>query len=184
MPRMAQDRAWIIAYNGPMARTSAGLLPYRFDDDGTLLVFIAHMGGPLWARRDAGGWSLAKGEYDAGTQQPKQVAATEFAEEIGVAAPSGPWLELGVFWMPSGKRVTTYAVHAPATLAFVASNTFEMEWPRGSGRRQQFPEIDAARWFPIEVAATKVVAGQVPILHALTERLRDADGDTRLSPTC
>lgn len=154
-----------------MPKTSAGLLPYRVDTDGTLHVFIAHMGGPFWARRDAGGWSLAKGEYDAGSQEPRTVAQREFAEEIGVDAPPGPWLELGEFRMPSGKRLTAYAVVADADLAFVGSNEFELEWPRGSGRMQRFPEIDHAGWFPLDVAATKLVGGQVPILAALRERL-------------
>lgn len=154
-----------------MAKTSAGLLPYRTDADGTLHVFIAHMGGPFWARRDAGGWSVPKGEYDAGPEEPREVAGREFAEEIGVDAPAGPWLELGEFRMPSGKRLTAYAVEAGADLAFVASNDFELEWPRGSGRMQRFPEIDRAGWFPVDVAATKLVGGQVPILEALRERL-------------
>lgn len=154
-----------------MPKTSAGLLPYRVDDDGTLRVFIAHMGGPFWARRDAGGWSVTKGEYDAGLEPPRAVAEREFAEEIGMPAPAGDWLELAEFRMPSGKRLTVYAVAAPAELAFVASNEFELEWPRGSGRMQSFPEIDRAGWFTLEEAATKLVGGQVPILDVLRERL-------------
>lgn len=159
-----------------MPKTSAGLLPYRVAGDGTLLVFIAHMGGPFWARRDLGGWSLAKGEYDARSEHPRLVAEREFAEEIGAPAPGGEWLELGEFSMPSGKRLTAYAVSAAADLSFVAGNEFELEWPRGSGRIQRFPEIDRADWFPVEVAATKLVGGQVPILAALADRLGRPSG--------
>lgn len=164
-----------------MPKTSAGLLPYRVDADGTVHVFIAHMGGPFWARRDAGGWSVAKGEYDAGADEPRAVAEREFVEEIGVAAPAGHWLELGEFRMPSGKRLTVYAVAADAALTFVASNDFELEWPRGSGRMQRFPEIDRAGWFPLDQAATKLVAGQVPILTLLRERL-GGGGDAGITP--
>ncbi len=157
-----------------MTRTSAGLIPYRIDADGTLQVFIAHLGGPLWARRDLGGWSIAKGEYDARIETPREVAAREFTEEIGVPVPAGEWLDLGVFRMPSGKRITAYAVAAGPPIQFVASNEFEMEWPPRSGRRQWFPEIDRAGWFPLDVAATKLVGGQVAILAALAERVSPA----------
>lgn len=156
-----------------MPKTSAGVLPYRFGTDKTLHVFIAHMGGPFWARRDLGGWSIVKGEYDAPTELPREVAEREFAEEVGVAAPRGQWLELGDFRMRSGKLVTAYAVLAGPDLSFVRSNDFEMEWPRGSGRIQRFPEVDKAHWFPADVAATKLVDGQVTILRALQDRLAD-----------
>ncbi len=157
-----------------MPKTSAGVLPYRrvaAEDD--LEVFIAHMGGPLWARRDAGGWSMVKGEYDATAENPLDVARREFAEEVGVPAPAGVWLPLGAFRQPSGKVVTAYAVAVAEELVFAGSNLFEMEWPRGSGRIQRFPEVDRAQWWPISVARTKVVSGQVPIL----DRLQDVAGD-------
>lgn len=147
-------------------RHSAGLLPYR-DDDAGLLVFIAHMGGPFWARRDDGGWSLSKGEYDPAAEDPREVARREFREEIGVDAPAQPWTELGDLRMPSGKVITVFAVPAPAELAYVESNLFEMEWPRGSGTVRSFPEIDRAGWFPLDEARTKLVSGQVPFLDRL-----------------
>ena len=111
-----------------MARAghSAGLLPFRVDALG-IHVFIAHMGGPFWARRDDGGWSISKGEYDPATEEPRDVARREFREEIGVDAPGEPWIELGALRMPSGKRITAYAAHGPAQLAYVESNLFEME---------------------------------------------------------
>lgn len=151
-----------------MPKTSAGVLPYRRTAaDRDLDVFIAHMGGPLWARRDAGGWSIVKGEYDAAAEHPLEVARREFAEEVGVPAPAGDWIELGAFRQPSGKVVTAYAVAVDADLVFAGSNLFEMEWPRGSGRIQRFPEVDRAQWWPLSVAKTKVVSGQIPILDRL-----------------
>ncbi len=148
------------------ARTSAALLAYRHGGDG-LRVFIGHMGGPFWARRDAGGWSIPKGEVEPGEAELLAVARREFAEEIGTPAPEGEVLDLGVFVQPSGKRIHVFAVRAEQPLAFVASNAFELEWPRGSGRIQAFPEIDRAQWFAVAEARGKVVAGQVPILDAL-----------------
>ncbi len=155
------------------ARTSAGLLAHRIDPSGEVWVFLGHMGGPFWARRDVGGWSIPKGEYDPGEEQPFDVARREFAEEIGVPAPRGEVIDLGVAVQPSGKRVRTFAVPADESLGFVASNEFELEWPRGSGVVRRFPEIDRAQWFPLAQARTKVVSGQVPILDALRARLAE-----------
>jgi predicted NUDIX family NTP pyrophosphohydrolase len=154
-----------------MGKTSAGLLPYRLSAAGDLSVFIAHMGGPFWARRDLGGWSIVKGEYDAATEAPREVARREFAEEIGAPAPTGAWLDLGACRQPSGKVITAYAVAAGPELAFVASNEFELEWPRGSGRLRRFPEVDRAQWWPLPVARDKLVSGQAPILDRLAQRL-------------
>jgi predicted NUDIX family NTP pyrophosphohydrolase len=150
------------------AKTSAALLAYRSSAEG-LLVFLGHMGGPFWQHRDAGGWSIPKGEYEADHEAPQDVARREFAEEIGVPAPDGDLLDLGVFVQPSGKRIQAFAVRSGAALQYVASNTFDLEWPRGSGRIATFPEIDRAAWFGIDAARTKVVAGQIPILEALAE---------------
>lgn len=167
--------------HGGRVRRSAGLLPYRFVGDTTgadpgrhLLVFIAHMGGPLWARRDDGGWSISKGEYDVATETPRQVARREFREEIGVEAPGEPWLELGDERMRGGKVVTTFAARASESLAYVESNLFEMEWPRGSGRVGRFPEIDRAQWFELDVARRKLVSGQVPFLDRLAAAMRNS----------
>jgi predicted NUDIX family NTP pyrophosphohydrolase len=157
----------------PRHRTSAGLLPFHRDPDGGLHVFLGHMGGPFWASRDEGGWSIAKGEYEPDEDDPVAVAFREFTEEIGVAPPAGELLDLGVHLQRSGKRVQAYAVAADPGLAFVASNSFELEWPRGSGVLASFPEIDRAAWFPIDVARRKVLSGQVPILDALERALAD-----------
>jgi predicted NUDIX family NTP pyrophosphohydrolase len=152
-------------------RTSAGLLPYHRGADGVLHVFVGHMGGPFWAHRDEGAWSIAKGEYEPHEDDPVAVALREFTEEIGVPPPTGALLDLGVHLQRSGKRVHAYAVAAEPSLAFVASNLFELEWPRGSGVLQWFPEIDGAAWFTVDEARRKVLPGQVPILDALERAL-------------
>lgn len=135
--------------------------------DGVLEVLIAHMGGPFWAKKDAGAWSVIKGEHEPG-DDPIQAACREWTEETGTPAPHGELLPLGEVRQNSGKRVHAWAVEAPELdpQAFV-SNTFEMEWPPRSGRRQQFPEIDRAEWTPIGAAAERLVAGQRPLLEAL-----------------
>ncbi len=125
------------------------------------------MGGPRWARRDEGGWSIPKGEFDPALEEPAQAARREFAEEIGVPAPEGTMIDLGVHTQPSGKRILAFAIEAPASLRFVASNEFLMEWPPRSGIIVSFPEIDRASWFTVAAAARKVVSGQIPILRAL-----------------
>lgn len=151
---------------------SAGILLYRPTDAGQLQVWIAHMGGPFWARKDAAAWSIPKGEYDAG-EDPFAAARREFAEEIGVPAPAVDYLLLGEFRQRSGKIVTVFAASAPEfAVDRVVSNTFEVEWPRGSGILRQYPEIDEARWVGVDEARVKLVAGQVPMLTALLERLR------------
>lgn len=148
-----------------MAVQSAGLLPYRRDAAG-LHVFLVHMGGPFWARRDDGAWSVAKGLTDD-CEDPADAARREFVEEVGAPDPPGELVDLGSRRMPSGKVVRVFAVEAPASLAFVASNTFALEWPRGSGRVQDFPEVDRAAWFTLDEARTKLVGGQVGFLDTL-----------------
>lgn len=148
------------------SRASAGLLAHGRDESGASLVFLAHMGGPYWAHRDAGAWSIPKGEYDEAAEDPRDAARREFAEEIGVPAPDGELLDLGTHVQPGGKRVRAYAVTAPLSLAFVASNLFELEWPPGSGRIRAFPEVDRAAWFDLGTARRKVLSGQIPILDA------------------
>jgi predicted NUDIX family NTP pyrophosphohydrolase len=156
-------------------RTSAALLAYCDGQDG-LMVFLGHMGGPYWARKDDGGWSIPKGEYEAADEAPWDVARREFTEEIGVPPPPGDPMDLGEFRQPSGKRIRAYAVAADPSIAYVASNTFDLEWPRGSGRITAFPEIDRADWFPLEQARRKVVPGQVAILDALAAVVGGARG--------
>ena len=150
------------------ATLSAGILLYRRTASG-IEVFIAHMGGPFWAGKDAHAWSIPKGEYTA-PEDPFDAARREFREEIGVEAPDVAYVPLGAFRYSSGKTVTVFAAEADLEIERVMSNTFELEWPPRSGRRQSFPEVDDARWVPIDDASEKLVAGQVPALAAL-ERL-------------
>jgi predicted NUDIX family NTP pyrophosphohydrolase len=152
-----------------VAKRSAALLVYRLGADG-LEVLVAHMGGPFWARRDAGAWSIPKGECEDG-EDPLATARREFAEELGTAAPGGEPVALGEFRQPSGKVIISYAIRGDVDLAGFRSNTFALEWPRGSGVIQEFPEMDRAEWMTAERAAGKLVKGQVPILDALRERL-------------
>ena len=153
-------------------RTSAALLAFNLADSGEVRVFLGHMGGPFWESKDLGGWSIPKGEYDAAAEDPREAARREFAEEIGVPAPDGDLIDLGVHVQPSGKQIRCFAVAAPESVCFVASNEFALEWPRGSGMVQSFPEIDRAEWFALVEATHKLVPGQVPILGALAEALR------------
>ena len=153
-----------------MAKRSAALLVYRQAADGAVDVLVAHMGGPFWAKREARAWSIPKGEYADG-EDALAAARREFAEEIGSAPPEGPYLPLGECRQPSGKVITTFAVAGDFDLSGFHSNTFTLEWPRGSGRIQEFPEVDRAEWMPIGRAAELLVAGQVPILGDLRARL-------------
>jgi predicted NUDIX family NTP pyrophosphohydrolase len=151
-----------------MPKTSAALLLFRHRDE--LEVLIAHMGGPFWARKDAGAWSIPKGEY-LDDEEPLAAARREFAEEMGSPPPDGDVIPLGTVKQSGGKTVTTYAVEGDFDLAGFQSNTFEMEWPRGSGRMREFPEVDRAEWMPVTVAREKLVKGQIPVLDALRDHL-------------
>ncbi|MEO8262932.1 MAG: NUDIX domain-containing protein [Pseudolysinimonas sp.] len=149
-------------------RPSAGILLYR-GGPGAREVFIGHMGGPYWSRKDEHAWSIPKGEFADG-EGALEVARREFSEEIGVPAPELDYLELGTFRYSSGKTVTVFAAEAPEfEVAEVVSNTFELEWPPRSGRVQAFPEIDRAQWVTLDQARLMLVAGQVPALDALTD---------------
>nr|WP_233189260.1 NUDIX domain-containing protein [Subtercola sp. Z020] len=148
---------------------SAGILLYRRTPSG-LDVWIAHMGGPFWARKHERAWSIPKGLVEPG-EDTLAAALREFAEEIGTPAPQVGYTLLGDFRQRSGKVVRAYVAEALAgfDVDTVTSNTFEMEWPRGSGVLRAFPEIDAARWVPLAEARELVVAGQVPLLEALSD---------------
>jgi predicted NUDIX family NTP pyrophosphohydrolase len=148
-----------------MSRRSAGLLLYRLRD-GRLEVFIAHMGGPFWARKDVGGWSIVKGEYEE-HEDPFAAACREFAEETGSEPPRGRTLDLGEIRQPSGKRIVAWAIESDFDAASVRSNTFTLEWPPRSGRQREFPEIDRADWFDTATARQKLVKGQRPFIDAL-----------------
>ncbi|KQS07908.1 hypothetical protein ASG04_12105 [Curtobacterium sp. Leaf183] len=145
---------------------SAGVMLWRTAPSGGIEVFIAHMGGPFWRRRERA-WSIPKGEHDA-VEDPLDAAVREFGEEIGVAVPDVPLVLLGTFRQASGKRVTVFVGQAPDfAVAAVCSNTVRLELPRGSGRSVEVPEVDDAQWVPIERARGLLVAGQVPALDAL-----------------
>ena len=151
-----------------MAAHSAGILLHRMAASG-LEVFIGHMGGPFWARKQERAWSIPKGEADPG-ESDLAVALREFAEEVGAPAPDADYLELGTFRYSSGKTLTVFAGDAPAfDPDRIVSSTFELEWPPRSGRTQRFPELDAARWVPTVEARSLLVAAQVPALDALTQ---------------
>ncbi|MGM0385824.1 MAG: NUDIX domain-containing protein [Actinomycetota bacterium] len=148
-----------------MVLHSAALLAYRFEG-GAAQVFLGHMGGPFWSHKDAGAWSIPKGVYEPGAEDPAVAARREFAEEVGVPW-EGPLEFLGEFRQPSGKVLAVFVGEAVSPLEFVASNEFELEWPRGSGQVRSFPEVDRAQWFALPEAREKVARGQVPVLDAL-----------------
>ena len=152
--------------------TSAGLILFR-ERDGELEVLLGHMGGPFWARKDAGAWSIPKGELDAG-EDPQAGALREFAEELGHAPPDGPLVELGEIRQKGGKRVVAFALQGDFDPADLRPGTFEMQWPPRSGRMAEFPELDRVAWMRLPEAIEKVVRGQVALLERLAE-LRAAD---------
>ncbi|WP_077488213.1 NUDIX domain-containing protein [Sinomonas mesophila] len=153
-----------------MTVTSAGLLLYRLDGTRGLEVWIAHMGGPFWARKENRAWSIPKGEY-APDEDPFVAAKREFAEEMGTPPPEADYVGLGDFRQPSGKIVTVFAGEADFRPERIVSNTFPLEWPKGSGILRDFPEIDRAEWVPEAEARERLVKGQVPVLDALLRRL-------------
>lgn len=152
-----------------MPKLSAGLLLYR-ETAGELEVLIGHPGGPFWARRDDGAWSIPKGEYTDG-EDPWTVAQREFLEEIGKPPPTGPRIDFTPVRQPSGKIITAYAVHSDLDLEGASSNTFTLEWPRGSGTLREYPEIDRVAWFAVAAARSKLVKGQLPLLEQLEDAL-------------
>lgn len=148
-----------------MPKRSAGVLLYRVVD-GVVEVLLAHPGGPFWARRDDGAWSIPKGEY-AEDEDPWAAACREFAEELGSAVPGGRPVALDPVRQAGGKVVTAFAVRGDLDPETAVSNTFSLEWPRGSGTVREFPEVDRVAWFPVAVARVKLLAGQVPVLDSL-----------------
>ena len=150
-----------------MAKLSAGLLVFRVSSDRAVDVIIVHPGGPFWAKKDLGAWSIPKGEYEEG-EDPYGVALREFEEEIGISPPAGAPIELGELKQPSGKRLSAWAVECEDfDLTETRSNTFEMEWPRGSGQIQVFPEVDRAAWFSVAEARERLLKGHVAFLDLL-----------------
>jgi predicted NUDIX family NTP pyrophosphohydrolase len=145
-------------------RLSAGLLLWRRGPEG-VEVLVGHMGGPFWARKDAGAWSIPKGEHEPG-EDPLAHALREFEEEMGAPPPDGPDVPLGEF-RQSGKVVTVFAREGDFDASGIRSNHFTVEWPPRSGRLRSFPEIDRAEWMTPERAREALVKGQVPALDAL-----------------
>ena len=153
------------------SRTSAGLLLHR-RRRGELEVLLVHPGGPLWARRDAGAWSIPKGEYDSG-EEPLDAARREFAEELGQPVPDGDGapVDLGEVRQKSGKRVRAWALGADLDVSEIHSNTFEMQWPPRSGTLRAFPEVDRAEWFDLARAREKINPAQAELLDRLVAGL-------------
>ena len=149
-----------------MPKLSAGLLMFRRRGD-TLEVLLVHPGGPFWAKKDLGAWSIPKGEYTEG-EDALAAARREFEEETGFAA-TGEFLQLTDLRQPGGKIVSAWAFEGDCDPSLARSNTFSMEWPPGSGKTREFPEVDRAAWFTIETARLKLLKGQKGFLGELAE---------------
>jgi predicted NUDIX family NTP pyrophosphohydrolase len=149
-----------------VARRSAGLLLYR-GSGGAREVLLVHPGGPFWEKKDAGAWSIPKGEYED-DEDPRAAALREFEEELGAAPPPAEALtELGTIRQSGGKQVTAYAAPGDVDASAITSNTFTLEWPPRSGRMQEFPEVDRAGWFSIAEAREKLNPAQAELLDRL-----------------
>jgi predicted NUDIX family NTP pyrophosphohydrolase len=151
-----------------MAKRSAGLLMFRWGG-GAVEVFLVHPGGPFWAKKDLGAWSIPKGEYSEG-EDALTAARREFEEETGIA-PAGEVIPLKDVRQPGGKVVKAWALEGDCDATSVRSNMFSMEWPPKSGRTQEFPEIDRGGWFPIDAARAKLLKGQLGFLVELASKL-------------
>ena len=154
-----------------MPPTSAGLLLYRVRS-GVIEVLIGHMGGPHWAGKDAAAWSIPKGEYT--DDEPLRAARREFEEEMGQPVPTDDLCDLGSFRQGSRKVVRVWAGEGDLDTERCSSNTFQLEWPRGSGRLIEVPEIDRAEWVDVDRARERLVRGQVAALDELVRRVRAA----------
>ncbi|HEX6068478.1 MAG TPA: NUDIX domain-containing protein [Longimicrobiaceae bacterium] len=155
------------------SKISAGLLLFRRSSDGTE-VFLAHPGGPFWRRRDQGAWTIPKGIIEAG-EDPLEAARREFEEETGIA-PTGPFLPLGSIRQKAGKTVHAWAWEGDADPTAIRSNEMEVEWPRGSGRWQSYPEVDRCGWFSPAAARQKINAAQSELIDRLLALLRPSTG--------
>jgi predicted NUDIX family NTP pyrophosphohydrolase len=158
-----------------MVQVSAGVLLWRRAPqpaDGAIEVLIVHPGGPFWANKHEGAWSIPKGEFDPGSEDGEVAAAREFAEELGSELPPGPRIPLGETRLKSGKRIVAWAVEGELDANAIVSNTFELKWPPRSGRTIEVPEIDQARWVGPDEASLLLNPAQVVfverLLHAVT----------------
>ena len=153
-----------------MPKRSAGILLHRVRG-GEREVLLVHPGGPFWAKRDDGAWSIPKGEYDEG-EDPRACALREFEEELGTPLPSGTVLaELGTVKQSAGKVITAFAAAGDLDADAIRSNTFTVEWPPRSGQTQEFPEVDRAGWFGLDAAREKLIEAQRELLDRLAEQL-------------
>jgi len=153
--------------------TSAGILLYRIAPEPEVL--IAHMGGPFWASKDAGAWSVPKGEFAEGEESALDAARREFREELGIDPPEPPYAELGTFAYSSGKRVTVFVADGTGfSLDDLEFGEFELEWPPRSGKKARFPEVDRVEWTDLPAARDRLVKGQRPAIDALERHLADA----------
>lgn len=174
--RAQAGESWWAVSSAPAPRSrrrlpSSGLLLHRRRGD-ALQVLLVHPGGPVWARRDAGAWSVPKGEYAEG-EEPLAAARREFAEELGTAPPPGEPIDLGEIRQKGGKRVRAWALAGDLDVRQITSNTFAMEWPPRSGRTREFPEVDRAQWFDLAAAREKINPGQAELLTRLQAALGD-----------
>lgn len=147
-----------------MMKKSAGILAYRVSD-GALQVFLVHPGGPFWAKKDAGAWSIPKGEFE--DEEPLAAARREFLEETGLSV-DGEFKPLAPVTLKSAKVVHAWAVEADLDAARVVSNTFELEWPPRSGKLRQFPEVDRSAWFSLDEALEKINPAQAGFIRELS----------------
>jgi predicted NUDIX family NTP pyrophosphohydrolase len=159
-----------------MAKKSAGLLMYRIRER-LLEVFLVHPGGPFWVKKDLGSWSIPKGEYTA-VEDSLDAARREFREETGFDA-DGEFISLKPVRQTGGKEITAWAFEGDLDPASVRSNTFSMEWPPKSGKRVEFPEIDRAAWFSLEIARAKILKAQIALLDELFTILNRKEPDAR-----
>lgn len=150
------------------SKKSAGILPYRINNKG-MEVFLVHPGGPFWAKKDMGSWSIPKGEFND-EEDPLTAAKREFFEEVGFEL-EGKFTELTPVKMKSGKIVYAWAIQSDFEAEQTKSNTFELEWPPGSGKRQEFPEIDKGEWFSTPLAKQKINKHQKPLIDELENKI-------------
>jgi predicted NUDIX family NTP pyrophosphohydrolase len=164
-----KSRYATVIYDERMPSNSAGILVHRVRS-GRVEVLLVHPGGPFWARRDTGAWSIPKGEYEPG-EEPLSAARREFAEELGSPPPDGAFAELGEVRLKSGKRVRAWAVEGDLDATAAHSNCFQLEWPPHSGRLIEVPEVDRAEWFGLDEARQRINPAQAELLDRLAGRL-------------
>ena len=155
-------------------RRSAGLLLFRHTGGG-LEVLLGHMGGPFFAKRDAGAWTVPKGEYEPEEESAWEAARREFQEELGLAPPDGEAVALGEVRQTGGKTVTAWAVEADLDPATISPGTFRMEWPPRSGQTREFPELDRVEWFGLDRARDVIVKAQAAFLDRLAEHSKESE---------